>query len=74
MIHKTMLRRIANFAVFVSGSFNLFNVMCKQRHRTILNLILNGTKKVTVAVRFNEALSTCIVAPLFCGQLMCVVL
>ena len=37
-------------------TFNLFDVTCKQHHRTALNPILNGTKKATLTVRVNEAL------------------
>ena len=33
-----------NVTVFVSGTFDLFNIMCKQHHRTALNPFLNGTK------------------------------
>ena len=29
---------------FVSGTFDLFDVMCKQRHRTVLNPFFNGMK------------------------------
>ena len=29
---------------FVSGTFDLFDVMCEQHHRAALKLILNGTK------------------------------
>ena len=40
--------------IFVSGTLNLFNVMCKQHHRTALvNPFLNGTKTVTLTVRVN---------------------
>ena len=30
--------------VFMSGTFDLFDIMCKQHHRTALNPFLNGTK------------------------------
>ena len=42
-----------NIIVLVSGTYDLFNIICKHHHRT---LILNGTKKtVTLTVRVNEA-------------------
>ena len=36
--------RTANVTVSVSGTFDLFNVTCKQHHRNALNTFLNGTK------------------------------
>ena len=39
---------------FVSGTFDLFNVICKQHHRAALNPFLNGTKTVTLTVCVNE--------------------
>ena len=30
--------------VFVSGTFDLFNVMCKQYHKNVFNPFLNGMK------------------------------
>ena len=40
---------------FVSGTFDLLDVMCKQHHRTTLNPFLNDTKTVTLAVGVNKA-------------------
>ena len=42
-----------NVTVFVSGTFDLFDVMCKQQNRTALNPFLNGVKKVTLMVYVN---------------------
>ena len=33
-----------NVTVFVSGTLDLFNAMCKQHHRTASNPFINGTK------------------------------
>ena len=41
---KACLHVLPKSAFFVSGTFDLFNVKCKQCYRTVLNLILNGTK------------------------------
>ena len=41
--------------IFVSGTFGLFDVMCKLHHRTALNPFLKGTKKVTLTVSVNKA-------------------
>ena len=41
---KTSFTHTVNVAVFMSGTFDLFNVMCKQHHTTALNPFLNGTK------------------------------
>ena len=39
-----LFTRTVDLTVVVSGTFDLFDVMCKQ-HRTALNLFLNGTNK-----------------------------
>ena len=52
---KGSFTRTVNVTVFVSGTFDLFNVMCKRYHRAALNPVLNGTKTVTLMVRVNEA-------------------
>ena len=36
------------YTVCVSDIFDLFDVMCKQHHKTALNPSLNGTKKINV--------------------------
>ena len=41
---KGSFTRIANVTVFVSGTFDLFNVVCKQHHRAALIPFLDGTK------------------------------
>ena len=41
----------------VSGTFDPFNVMCKQRHRTVLHPFLNGTKMVILMVSVNVGLT-----------------
>ena len=41
---KGSFKRTFNVTVFVSGTFDLFDVMCKQRHRTVLNPFFNGMK------------------------------
>ena len=51
---KGSITRIVNVAVFVSGTFVIFNVMRKQHHETALNPFLNGTKTVTLTARVNE--------------------
>ena len=47
--------RTVNVAVFVSGTFDLFNLMCKLHHMTALNPFLNGIETVTLVVCVNEA-------------------
>ena len=42
--YKLRLPRTVNITVFMSGTFDLFNIMCKQYHWTALNAFLNGTK------------------------------
>ena len=42
--------------VFLSDTFALLNVMCKQYHSTTLNPFLIGTKTVTLTVHVNERL------------------
>ena len=32
-----------NVTLFVNGTFDLFNLKCKQHHRKVLNLFLNNT-------------------------------
>ena len=46
--------RAVNATVWVSGTFNLFNVTCKQHCKTKLNPFLNGTKTVTLTVNVND--------------------
>ena len=41
---KGSFTRTANVTAFVSGTFDLFNVMCKQPHKNALNPFFNGTK------------------------------
>ena len=41
---KASFTRTVNATVFVSGIFDLLNVMCKQHHRSALNPFLNCTK------------------------------
>ena len=41
---KGLFTRTVNVAVFVSSTFDLFDVMCKRCHRTAFNLFLNGMK------------------------------
>ena len=42
---KGSFTHTVNFHVsYMSGTFNLFNVMCKQHHGSALNPFLNGTK------------------------------
>ena len=36
--------RDVNVIVFVSGTFDLFSVVCKQHYRTALNPLSNGTE------------------------------
>ena len=36
--------RVVNNAVFVSGTFDVFDVTCKQRHRAALNPFFNSAK------------------------------
>ena len=38
---KLAFTRTVNLTIFVSGSFNLLDVICKQHHRTALNPFLN---------------------------------
>ena len=38
-----LFTRTINVTVFVSGNFDLFDVVCKQNHRSVLNPFLNGT-------------------------------
>ena len=45
-----------NFTVFVSGIFDLFDVMCKQYHRAALNPFLTGIKMVVLTARVYEPL------------------
>ena len=47
---------VINVTVFASGTFDIFNVMCKQHHRTALNPFLKRKKTVTLTARVNEAL------------------
>ena len=42
-----------NLSVFVSGTFDIFDVAGKQQHSTALNPFLNGTKTVTSTVCAN---------------------
>ena len=42
---KGLFTRTVNVTVFVSGTFDLFDVTCKQHHRIAFNPFLNGTKK-----------------------------
>ena len=37
-------KRALNVTIFVSGTFDIFDVTCKRAHRTALNPFLNGTK------------------------------
>ena len=46
-----------NITVLVSGTFDLFNIMCKQHHRTAIGPILKPDKKVALTVCLNEALT-----------------
>ena len=41
---------------FVSGTFDHFNVVYKQHHRSALNPFLNDTKPKALSIRVNEAL------------------
>ena len=52
---KGLFTRNINVTVLAGGTFDLVNVMCKQRHRTALNPILTETKMVTLTVRVKEA-------------------
>ena len=40
--------------IFVSGIFDLFNVMCRRYHTTALDPILNGRKNGTINGSVNE--------------------
>ena len=52
---KGSFTRTVNVNAFVSDTFDLFNVMCEQHHRTVLNPFLNGTKIETLIVHGNES-------------------
>ena len=41
---KGLFTRTVDVTIFVSGIFDLFDVTCKQHHRTTLNPFLNGAK------------------------------
>ena len=45
-----------NVTIFVSGTFDLFDVMYKQHNKSVLNPFLNGTKTMAFTVRVNEAI------------------
>ena len=51
---KASFTHTVNVIIFVSGTFDLFNVLCIQHHRIALNPFLNGTKKVTLTVRVDR--------------------
>ena len=52
---KGLFIRTVNVTIFVSGTFDPFDVMCQLYHKTVKNPFLNGTKRVTLIVRVNEA-------------------
>ena len=41
---KARLHRIFKGTIFVSGTFDIFNGLCKQHHGSALNPFLNGAK------------------------------
>ena len=60
----------------VSGTFDPFNVMCKQRHRNTLNPFLNGTKNGDIdgtSKRILNSLSTTVNKPLQFGHCIFIV-
>ena len=53
---KVLFTRTISITVFMRSTFDLFNVMCKTRHRPALNPFLNDPKTVTLTVPVNKAL------------------
>ena len=51
---KGLFTCTVNVIIFVSGTFDRFNAMCEQHHRTALNSFINGTKLMTLTVCVNE--------------------
>ena len=56
MCFEASFSRTVSVTIFVSGTFDLSDVTYKQRHWTVLNPFLNGTKTATLMVRVNKAL------------------
>ena len=52
---QAMFTRTINVTIFMSGTFDLFDVMYKQHNKSVLNPFLNGTKTMAFTVRVNEA-------------------
>ena len=44
-------------SIFVSSIFHFLTITCKQRHRTALNQILDGTKTVTLDGTYKRSLN-----------------
>ena len=55
LMTKGSFTRTINVTVFMSGTFDLFNVICKQHNRAALKPFEMVRKTVTLAVSLNEA-------------------
>ena len=53
-----LFTRTVNVTVFMSGNFDLFDVVCKQNHRSVLNLFLNGTINGNIDGTFKMAINS----------------
>ena len=54
-----------NVTIYVSSTFDLFNVMCKQRDRDVLNPFLKGTKNCDIDDTCKRSLSDRIIEVLY---------
>ena len=51
---KASFTHTVKVTVYVSSTFDLFSIVCKQHHRTALSPFLNGTETVILMVRVKK--------------------
>ena len=56
---KDSFTNTVNIPVFISGTFDLFDVLCQQHNRTVFNPFLNGTKNGDVDGKQTSSISFC---------------